>query len=74
MSSRFVQKSNVIAGESITLGYQVTSNAFTRKLGIQSLRFNIFMNDIFRLSSVRTERGIDYPFANAVASSLNISF
>jgi TonB-linked SusC/RagA family outer membrane protein len=74
MSSRFVQESNVIAGESISLGYQVNNSAWLKRLRLKGFRFNVYMNDIFRISSVKAERGIDYPFANTVSSSLNISF
>ncbi|SEW43490.1 SusC/RagA family TonB-linked outer membrane protein [Chitinophaga arvensicola] len=74
MSSRFVQALDVISGESVSLGYQVNDAAWLRRLRLKGFRFNVFMNDIFRISSVKAERGIDYPFANTISSSLNISF
>lgn len=74
MSSRFVQRNNFIAGESFNVGYWINDTRFTKKLGIKSIRFNVYMNDIFRLATVKAERGIDYPFANTISSSLNVSF
>ena len=32
------------------------------------------MNDIFRGSSVKEERGIDYPFARTMSMSLSVTF
>ena len=33
-----------------------------------------YMNDIFRISTVKNERGIDYPFARSVSMSLGLRF
>lgn len=76
ISSRFVQKENVFTGESFSAGYEFQSRTspWLRKARIQSLRFTTFMNNIFRLSNITAERGLDYPFANSVSFSLNISF
>lgn len=75
-SSRFVQEENVIIGESFNLGYTLRrdESAMLKKIGLSSLRFNAYMNDIFRLSSIQVERGINYPFANTVAFSIGASF
>lgn len=74
ISSRFVQRNNFITGESFNVGYWIDNNRFTKKLGVKTIRFNIYMNDIFRVASVKAERGIDYPFANTISSSINVSF
>ncbi|MFD2036677.1 SusC/RagA family TonB-linked outer membrane protein [Belliella marina] len=75
MSSRFVQRENIISGESISFGYQWPANSpFIQKMGMQRLRVNAYMNDIFRLSTVRVERGIQYPFARTVSLSVNATF
>lgn len=73
MSSRFVQKDNHVVGESINAGWRV-SNGWIRKLKLQSLSFNVYVNEIFRIESVQTERGIDYPFARSASFSLNANF
>ncbi|RAV28945.1 SusC/RagA family TonB-linked outer membrane protein [Sinomicrobium soli] len=74
ISSRFVQDNNNIVGESFNLGYNVYNKPWLETLGIESLRLTAYMNDIFRISSVRVERGIDYPFARTVSFSINASF
>ncbi|WP_169515980.1 SusC/RagA family TonB-linked outer membrane protein [Gaetbulibacter saemankumensis] len=74
ISSRFVEDENVLIGESINVGYRVTSQSWVAALGLQSLRFTAYMNDIFRISTVDAERGIEYPFARTVSFSINASF
>lgn len=74
ISSRFVQDLNELIGESFSLGYRTTDQAWVTNLGLQSVRFNLYMNDIFRISSVDVERGIQYPFARSVSFSLNVAF
>jgi TonB-linked SusC/RagA family outer membrane protein len=73
MSSRFVEKDNQIIGESFNLGYRI-SNGWIRKMRMQSLSFNFYLNDLFWLESVKTERGTDYPFARTTSFSINASF
>lgn len=76
MSSRFIQKENYLSGESINAGYEFGAAQYpwVRRLKLQTIRMNAYMNDIFRLSNIKSERGIDYPFSNAVSFSLNIFF
>ncbi|MCR8669013.1 SusC/RagA family TonB-linked outer membrane protein [Aestuariibaculum sp. M13] len=74
MSSRFVQEENVLIGESINLGYQFRNKAWMRSIGLERLQLNAYMNDIFRVSSIQSERGINYPFARSISFSLNANF
>lgn len=73
MSSRFVEKDNSIALESFRVGYEF-DNQMLSKIGLRALRLNAYMNDIFRISSIRTERGTSYPFARSVSFSLSAAF
>ncbi|MFZ4862918.1 SusC/RagA family TonB-linked outer membrane protein [Sphingobacterium sp. Mn56C] len=73
MSSRFVQKDNHFVGESISASWRV-SDGWIRQLKLRSLSMTVYVNDIFRLESVKSERGIDYPFARSASFSLNASF
>lgn len=73
-TSRFVQDENVFTCESISLGYDIRHKGVLRKLGMERLRVNAYMNDIMRLSTVKQERGINYPFANRIAFSLSATF
>ena len=73
ISSRFVQEENLLSGESFSLGYEFNPSKLKR-YGMSALRLQANMNDIFRISSVKEERGIDYPFARAVSMSLSVTF
>ncbi|MNY38306.1 hypothetical protein D3C86_1729250 [compost metagenome] len=64
----------MISGESISLGYTFDQQGWIRKMGMSKLSLTAITNDIFQLTSVRRERGIDYPFAKTVSFSLRASF
>ncbi|WP_167398345.1 SusC/RagA family TonB-linked outer membrane protein [Flavobacterium crocinum] len=74
ISSRFIQKDDYISGESLRLGYRVTSRAWLNKNGLAGLGFNAYANEFFRMSTMKAERGIDYPFSRIYSLSLNVSF
>ncbi|MFT3823532.1 MAG: SusC/RagA family TonB-linked outer membrane protein [Chitinophagaceae bacterium] len=74
MSSRFIQEENTFTGESVRLGYDCSNRAFVKKMGMRSLSFSAYLNDIFRISSVKRERGIDYPFSRVISFSVNAAF
>lgn len=73
VSSRFVENDEVLQLSSLYLSYDA-KKSFYSKLGMGSLRFAFTMNDVFRLSSVRMERGIDYPYAHSFTFSLTADF
>ena len=73
ISSRFVLRENYIKAESISVGYDFESQAVL-KLGIQSLRLQANTTDLFRISSIKEERGIEYPFARSFSFSLSAMF
>ena len=72
-SSRFVMDDNALIGESFNLGYEFPDRLI-RKLGISALDLQLTMTDVFRATSVRVERGIDYPFARSVTMAVGITF
>lgn len=72
-SSRFVMDENTFTGESFNIGYEFTQ-PFIKKAGLSSLTLQAIMNDVFRASTVKAERGIDYPFARTVSFSLSATF
>ena len=72
MSSRFVQTENTLTLESLQVGYEFDP-AFARKLGISGLRINAYMNDVFRVSSIKEERGTSYPYARSVSFALSFT-
>lgn len=72
-SSRFVMDDNTLTLESLNIGYELPLT-IAKKLGMQALSVQANMNDIFRWSTVKAERGIDYPFARTVSFSIGATF
>lgn len=72
-TSRFVQKDNVLQVQSVYFSYDFDKKAI-EKTGMKNLRLALTANDVWRWSSVKTERGIDYPFARSVTFSLQTYF
>jgi hypothetical protein len=73
-TSRFVEDNNVLTLRSINLTYDFRDFAFLKKSFIQRMRASVFLNDIATLSSVKIERGIDYPFARNISFALQLTF
>jgi len=73
-SSRFVQKENSLNLESASIGYEFRSKLWMQRARLSNLRITGYMNDIFRISTVRRERGIDYPYAKSISFSLSANF
>lgn len=74
ISSRFVQRENYLSGESINIGYNFIGKAWLKHVGMQGFRVSAYSNDFFRLSTVKRERGTDYPYANTVSFKINAMF
>lgn len=74
ISSRFVQNENTFSGESISVGYEFKEHKWLDKAKLSNLRVNAFLNDIFYSSTVKRERGIDYPFTRSVSLSIYATF
>ena len=75
-TSRFVQKDNTVAFNSFQLGYDFTRSMrrYLDVVGIQFLRASFNMNDVAVLSSIKQERGLEYPFARTFTFTLNATF
>ena len=73
MSSRFIQKENALALESIYVGYEFL-DGWIRKAGLSSLKVQASMRDVFRASTIKSERGTLYPFARTVELGLSLNF
>lgn len=74
ISSRFVQRENSFSGESLGLGYDFSNKKWMDQVRLSNIRINAILNDLFYSSTIRRERGIDYPFARTVAMSLFVTF
>ncbi|TKC06395.1 SusC/RagA family TonB-linked outer membrane protein [Pedobacter frigoris] len=74
MSSRFVEDNNMLVGESFSLGYETSKASFLKSIRASSITFRAYMNDIFYVSTIKNERGLDYPFARSVSFSAAVRF
>lgn len=74
ISSRFVQDNNMLIGEAFSIGYENTTAKWLKSLRASSITFRAYMNDIFYLSTITNERGLDYPFARSVSFSTAVRF
>lgn len=73
MSSRFIQTENVLALESLHVEYEFM-DGWIENVGLGNLKFFFSMRDVFRASTIRAERGIDYPFARTMEAGLSFNF
>ena len=73
-SSRFVFDNTYITLSNVALNYRFPTEWLKRNLGITMCRLGINMGDIFYSSTIKQERGLDYPFSRTVSCSLNVSF
>lgn len=62
-TSRFVQDFSELNISSVNIGYDFYRFRFVEALKLERLQAMINMNDIYRFSNVRLERGTAYPFA-----------
>lgn len=74
ISSRFVEDNNSFIGESFSLGYENTTASWLKSIYASSFTVRAYMNDIFYVSTIKNERGLDYPFARSVSLSLAVRF
>lgn len=73
-TSRFVQSNNELYISSINIGYDFYKMPFVKKIGLERLKLDFYMNEVARLSSIKVERGTSYPFARTFSFSLNATF
>ena len=72
-TSRFIEDEYTLSLRSLSLAYDFSPKIYS-KLHLNRLRIEFLMNDVFRTSSVKQERGFDYPFARSFEFSLSTSF
>jgi len=72
-SSRFVQKNNTLQWSSLTMSYNFRPEQL-KKLHLSGLRLSFTMNALFYWSTIRQERGLDYPYSRSFNLTTNIIF
>lgn len=73
-SSRFVQDLDELRLSTLNIGYDFRHHDFVKKIGLERLKASFYMDDVFRLSTVKAERGLTYPFARTYSFSLQATF
>lgn len=73
ISDRFVQKNNYLVFESIRVAYEFNQD-WMKKIRFSGMTVSAYMNDIGRFSTIKDERGIDYPFARSITFALSVNF
>lgn len=73
-TSRFVQDRNELDLSSVNLSYDFYRYSFLKRARLERLRLSFYMNDVYKFSSIKVERGLDYPFARSFNLSLQATF
>lgn len=74
MSSRFIADDNTLELSTVSVGYETTAGKWLQSIGASSFNVRIYGNSLFRLSTIKEERGIDYPFSRRISASVGIRF
>ena len=72
-TTRLVQDNNFINLSSLSLSYDVPQDILSRTF-IERCKLTFSMTDVFRISSIKQERGTSYPFARSFSFALNLTF
>ncbi len=72
-TTRFVQDDDLFSLGAVSLSYDLQESTLKR-LKIERVRFMLSTTDVFRISTVKAERGTAYPFARTFTGGLNITF
>ena len=73
-TSRFVMDDNTFELQNVTLQYKFNGPRLREKARIQSIIVGANMSNVFYLSSIKRERGTDYPFARHAELSVSLTF
>lgn len=72
-TSRFIERENYLELSTINASYEFNPE-WLEKIGFSQLRATFYMNDVFRASSVKIERGTNYPFARNFSLGIQARF
>ena len=71
-TDRFVATEYALEGSSIKISYSLP-DSFCRRLHLRRIRLSLSTGDLFNVSTIRRERGLNYPFARTFQASLTIN-
>lgn len=72
-TTRLVQDNDVVRLQSLSLSYQVPDRYLANTF-IERAKISFTTSDLFRISTVKLERGTSYPFAQTFSIGLNVTF
>lgn len=72
-TSRFIEDYNYLEMSTLNLSYEF-DNKNLKRYGIQRLKLLFYMNDVFHTSTVKIERGTNYPYARNFSLGLQARF
>ncbi|MDR0765437.1 MAG: SusC/RagA family TonB-linked outer membrane protein [Odoribacteraceae bacterium] len=73
-SSRFVMRENTLECRTIHLSYEMNTDWLRDRMGISYLSIGAYSEDVFRLSTIKQERGTFYPFSRKYSFSFTARF
>jgi hypothetical protein len=73
-TSRFVEDYNLFTLSSLTLYYDFRNCKFVKNSFLEQLKVSAYTSDLFNISSVKIERGTDYPFARTFSFAVQATF
>lgn len=71
-STRLMQKNNFLNMSSLSLSYDIPRK-YIQRTPVERFKVIFSMTDLFRLSTIKQERGTSYPFARTCSLGLNIT-
>ncbi|MBC9914401.1 SusC/RagA family TonB-linked outer membrane protein [Chitinophaga varians] len=72
-TSRFVQDNNLLTLSSLSLTYDLPT-VLSKKMRAERIRLQCSATELFRLSTVKAERGTMYPYAQTYNGGFNVTF
>ena len=74
-TTRFVQNERTLTCQNIHLSYELRNKPWlTRWLGMQSAALSADLSDLFYISTIKQERGLDYPYSRRFSFTLSMNF
>jgi TonB-linked SusC/RagA family outer membrane protein len=73
-SSRFVMKENTLHCSNLSVQYELQSDWLRKRASISYLSVSGYLEDVFRLSTIKQERGLIYPYSRKFSVSLTARF
>jgi len=74
ISSRFIQRDNYLTADNCKVTWDFSRDKWLKHVGLKDFKLSLATSEIFRLSTIRQERGIDYPFERSVSIQVNARF